>query len=94
MELRAWRLSEGMKLSELAPILGLSITTLSDLERGQANVSRETVARIEGATAGQVTAADHHQAFRSNHRTIYSEHRAAGRSAMAEYRRAAKKPRK
>lgn len=95
MNLRVWRKSQGMTLQQAAPILGLPVSSLSDLECGKSNFSRETIARIDGATAGKVTATDLNAPFLAlNDGKFYDEHRAAGRAAMALYRKTAKKPRK
>ena len=83
-----------MTLARAAPLFGLPLSSLSDLERGTANFTLETAARIEGVTGGQVTAADLMFTFRYLHPDLFSTHRAAGRSAMAEYVKAAKTRRK
>ena len=93
MELRVWRKSQGLRLQQVAPIFGVSIATVSLLERGQTNVSQETIARIEGATGGSVLGADLDAAWRAENSETFSHHRAAGRSAMAAFRKTAKKPR-
>lgn len=94
MDLRAWRKSQKLRLKHLAPIFEVSIATLSLLERGTANVPRETIARIEGATGGRVTATDLHAKFKTANSAVYIFHRAAGRDAMAEFRKTATKTRK
>lgn len=94
MDLRDWRVSKGMTLAQLAPILDMPVSSLSDLERGVGDVSRKTTARIDGATGGAVTVADLWAAWRAHNKPTYSEHRAAGRGAMQAFRTAAKKPRK
>lgn len=95
MDLRAWRKSKKLTLQQVAPLLGLPVSSLSDLERGAVpNVSQKTLAQIWGMTAGAVTAADLFSTWTMSNPVIHSEHRAAGRSAMQAFRTAAKKPRK
>ena len=86
---------EGVTLAEAAPILGLSVSSLSDLECGLSlTQSNKAVARILGATGGAVTADDLQERWRLRHRLLASRLRAAGRGAMRAFRTAAKKPRK
>lgn len=95
MDLRAWRKSKKLTLQQVAPLVGLPVSSLSDLERGATpNVSQGTLSRILGVTACAVTAADLYSTWVRSNPVIHSEHRAAGRSAMQAFRTAAKKPRK
>lgn len=95
MDLQTWRKAKNLTLQQAAPILGLSISSLSRFERHLADPSYEQIARIDGATAGQVTAADLFDAWR-NDREVgnpkeFSTLRAAGRAAMKEFLSTAKK---
>lgn len=98
MLLRDWRKAQNLTLQQAAPILGVAVSTLCDIERGYIGVSYETIARIDGATKGQVTALDHLDAWRfdrkSGNNTKFSTLRAAGRAAMKEFLTAAAKEKK
>ena len=85
--LRQWRTKKGLNLADGAAFLGLkSAGALSDLERGVVFPTPETMARIEGATAGAILPAHHWKAWRSAHPQQFAEFRAAGRSAAKAYR--------
>lgn len=76
----------GLNLAEGAAYLGLkSKGILSDIERGNVYPSPESVARIQGATRGTITAADHMVAWRRAHPTKFAEFLAAGRSAAKAF---------
>lgn len=94
MDLRAWRKKNKLGLKDLAPILGVSIGTVSMIERGAVTVSRETTARILGATNGRVGVADLFRTYAAHFQNDFLTHRAAGRGAMAAFRKTATKPRK
>jgi transcriptional regulator with XRE-family HTH domain len=95
MELRAWRIAQDMTLKDAAAIFGMPFSSLSELERGNANVSRETIVRIAAATGQAVTAADHQATWEKANIQSCRVLRAAGRDAMKAYRAlAASKPAK
>lgn len=84
--LRAWRIAKGLTLTDGARFLGLrSVGALSDIERGKAFPSPETIALIEGATQGAVTADDHMKAWRNGDPVRFSRLRAAGRAAARAF---------
>lgn len=91
MLLRRWRNQKGLNLESGARYLGLkSAGALSDIERGQAFPTPETIVTIYGATRGAVTALDHIAAWRAAEPRRFSDLLAAGRSASRAYRPAAK----
>lgn len=94
MLLRDWRKSKNLTLQRAAPIFLLPVSTLSEIERGEANVSQQTIARIDAVTKGCVTAADHAAAWRRRFPSLFHEIRAAGRSAAASLKAAKPKRRK
>ena len=95
MELRAWRLAQNLTLKDAASIFDMPFSSLSELERGNANVARDTIVRIAAATGGAVLASDHQATWERANRQLCRELRAAGRSAMQAHRSAARsKPRK
>lgn len=58
MRLPDWLAREGMTQSEFAKRVEVSAATISDLCREKIWLSRPLAIRIEGATGGEVTAAD------------------------------------
>lgn len=95
MLLRRWRKAQGMSLTEGARFFGLkSFSALSAIERGVVFASPESIVQIEGATQGEVTAADHMAAWRKANPQRFSNLRAAGRSAAKSYRLAARAKRR
>lgn len=96
MDLRAWRESQDLTLAALAAMVGMSTATISQIENGNVGcLSHALMERICGVTGGAVTAAALHDAWRRENKALSSHLRAAGRSAAAAYRAAAKsKPRK
>lgn len=97
MDLRAWRESKDLTLGDAGKMLGgISASTVFDIENGKIGcLSHRLIDQIFGATGGAVTAADHNAAWRRENHDASTVSRAAGRSAAADYRAAAKsKPRK
>lgn len=91
MLLRKWRTQKKLNLADAAQFLGLrSFGALSDIERGKAFPTPETITTIYGATRGLVTALDHIAAWRAANPFRFSHLLAAGRSASKAYRPAAK----
>lgn len=85
--LKKWRLKKGLNLPQAAAFLGLkSASQVFYIERGTTFPMPETIAQIEGATRGEVTAADHWAAWRRAHPGKHLQFRAAGRSAAKAYR--------
>jgi transcriptional regulator with XRE-family HTH domain len=91
MMLRDWRTANGLTLEKAAAAFGISISKLCDIERGRAIVSRETIARIEGATAGSVGVEDHYAVWRKENPEQFAALRATGRHAVKAILRAAKR---
>jgi transcriptional regulator with XRE-family HTH domain len=86
MNLRRWRKQKRLTLTEGAKYLGLkSIGALSDIERGMAFPSPETIVTIFGATKGLVKSDDHFAVWRAHDPSRYSELLAAGRAAAKAY---------
>lgn len=76
-----------MTLETLSRISGLPISSLSVLERGDfETVSCETAALVEGVTKGAVTVEDFFRSWCANNMDKFTQSRAAGRRAWAEYR--------
>lgn len=91
--LKKWRLSRGFTYAQAAAFFGLkSPSQLFAVENGDSFPQPETIAQIEGATNGVITAADHMRAWQKKHPLGYSQFRAAGRSAAKAYYRPPAKP--
>jgi len=56
-----------------------------ETERGRTYPKPETIAQIEGATGGLVTAADHYAAWRSSHLQTFKRMAALGRHASKSH---------
>lgn len=85
MQLREWRKREGLKLSDGAEIFDTSIGGLSQLERGHVFPHAVLISRIEGATAGEVTASDHFEAWGARSATEHANLKAQGRARWQAY---------
>lgn len=58
MRLDAWLEKKGITLADFGRLIGKSAPTVSRLSRGIGNTNLSTLAEIERATDGEVTAAD------------------------------------
>lgn len=90
MLLKTWRLSKNFIVTEAAVYTGVSVGTFSETERGISLPGADTIFKIEGATKGAVTAADHAAAWRNAHPQQFHQFREAGRSSAKAYRPPAK----
>jgi transcriptional regulator with XRE-family HTH domain len=87
MKLREWRLAQNLTLKQAAAVFGISISKLSDIERGLAIISRELMARIDGVTAGAVAADDHYLTWRQSCPEEFAALRKAGREAWRAFQK-------
>ena len=85
MKLREWRAAKGLTLKDAANLLGVSVSGLSDLERGQYWPQVELIVKIEGVTQGDVDVADHFAAWRAAHPQEFSAFREAGRRLLKAF---------
>lgn len=91
MQLRAWRKSKSLSLAQVAPLFGMSIAALSDLELGRFNtITPRIIARITAVTRDHVTLDDIWVAWGKANATEFSQSRAAGRDALKAFEKPAK----
>lgn len=64
MRLAEWRAREDKKQAPMAEAIGVTISQLSKIERGETFTSGETAERIKDYTGGEVTPNDLHDAWR------------------------------
>jgi transcriptional regulator with XRE-family HTH domain len=89
--LKKWRRRNKLTLVQAAKVIGLKAQSgLFYIEHGITFPMPEAIAKIEGATGGEITVVDHWRAWCAAHPQQLSEFRAAGRSAAKEHRSPAK----
>ena len=89
MDLRDWRKAQDPKLTlaVAAPLMGLPLSSLSDLENGKvAAVSCETLSRIMAVTAGAVTLDDIFRSWKFANLDQFTAITAEGRAAWKAIR--------
>lgn len=86
--LKKWRIQKNLNGPQAAAFLGLtSPSQLFYIERGLTFPTPETIAKIEAATEGAITVADHWRAWRIAHPKEFKQFHAAGRAAAKAYRK-------
>lgn len=59
MRLRDWRKDRGLTLQQVAPVIGMPVSSLSDLEKGKTTgLTWEAATKVEAITKGEVGLAD------------------------------------
>lgn len=54
-KLRLWRTTEGFTLEEAAPVIGLSVSYISELENGEKELSRNVIKKyVEASKATKI----------------------------------------
>ena len=77
MRLIDWIKAKNLRLEDVAPQIGVTVSNLSKIANGHFWVNAETAGRVRDFTDGEVTLDDLHDAWRERHPEGYAEKRVA-----------------